>query len=195
MDKFKGKYRIPSARWAAWDYGSNAAYFITICTVNRTHDFGEIADGAMTLTPLGQAAVDCWNEIPAHFPFVVLDEFVVMPNHVHGILVIDKPGGGDAMIMDPQNVETQNFASLPPRPQNKFGPQSQNLASIVRGYKIGVTKFARLNNARFAWQARYHDHVIRNPDEHERIRLYILANPQKWVEDKFFPPQQRNPIS
>lgn len=191
MDKFRGKYRIPSARWAAWDYGSNAAYFITICTANRAHDFGEIAVGAMALTPLGQAAVDCWNEIPAHFPFVVLDEFVVMPNHVHGVLVIDKPDDHhDA------TVETQNFASLqqpPESPQNRFGPQSQNLASIVRGYKIGVTKFARESNVPFAWQARYHDHVIRNPDEHERIRRYILTNPQKWAEDKFYAPQPHNP--
>jgi REP element-mobilizing transposase RayT len=186
MDKFRGKYRIPSARWAAWDYGSNAAYFITICTAGRIHYFGEITDGAMTLTPMGQAVVDCWNEIPAHFPFVVLDEFVVMPNHVHGILVIDKPDDHHgATVVDSQNVETQNFASLRPRPQNKFGPQSQNLASIVRGYKIGVTKFARLNNTPFAWQARFHDHVIRNADEHQRIRQYIISNPQKWAEDKF----------
>jgi len=92
MEKFRGIYRIPSARWAAWGYGSNAAYYITVCTANRAHDFGEIANGSMRLTRLGQAAVDCWNEIPAHFPFVVLDAFVVMPNHVHGILVIEKRG-------------------------------------------------------------------------------------------------------
>jgi len=197
MDKFKGKYRIPSARWASWDYSRNAAYFITICTANRVHDFGEIAGGTMVLTPVGQAAVDCWNEIPAHFPFVVLDGFVVMPNHVHGILVIDKPDDHpDATV-----VETQNFASLqwppeqsePPQPPNRFGPQSQNLASIVRGYKIGVTKFARLNNLPFVWLARYHDHVIRNPNEHERIRQYILTNPQRWAEDKFYAPRRRNP--
>ena len=99
MEKFLGKYRIPSARWAAWDYGSNAAYFVTICVTDRRHDFGEIAGEDMILSPLGHAAQDCWEEIPAHFPFVVLDEFVVMPNHVHGILVIDKP----------IEIETQNF--------------------------------------------------------------------------------------
>jgi len=181
--KFRGKYRVPSARWAAWDYGSNAAYFVTICTANRAHDFGEIADGKMTLAPLGQSAMDCWNEIPAHFPFVVLDEFVVMPNHVHGIVVIDKPDGGpDA------TVETQYLASLPNQPKNRFSPQSQNLASIVRGYKIGVTKYARQNNTPFAWQARYHDHVIHNSGEHERIRNYIRENPQKWAEDSFYAP-------
>jgi putative transposase len=167
MEKFKGQYRIPSARWATWDYGSNAAYFVTICTAGRTHDFGEIANGKMTLTPLGQAAADCWEAIPDHFPFVVLDGFVVMPNHVHGIIIIDKPEGGSG--------------SGP----NRFGPQSKNLASIARGYKIGVTKYARQRNLPFKWQARYHDHVIRNRGEYERIRKYIHENPQKWAEDRY----------
>jgi len=178
MDKFKGKYRIPSARWAAWDYSSNAAYFVTICVANRAHDFGEITDSGMTLSPLGQSALVCWNEIPAHFPFVELGEFIVMPNHVHGIVVINKPVS-DAI------VETQNIASLRNGPKNRFGPQSQNLASIVRGYKIGVTKFARQNGIPFVWQARYHDHVIRNMGEYERIYQYILDNPQKWKEDEY----------
>jgi putative transposase len=180
MEKYQGKYRIPSARWAAWDYASNAAYFITICTARREHYFGAVANGTMTLTPVGQAAMDCWNEIPAHFPFVVLDEFVVMPNHVHGILVIDKP------IVETQNVasgvQTQDIASLP----NRFGPQSQNLASIVRGYKIGVTKYARQNDIPFAWQDRYHDHVIRNEGEYNRIRQYVCENPQRWTDDTYY---------
>ena len=172
--KFKNKYRIASARWATWDYGSNAAYFITICTANRAHDFGQIQNGEMKLSPLGKSAQDCWHEIPAHFPFVELGQFVVMPNHAHGVVIIAKSAA----------VETQNFASLPL--PNKFGPQSQNLASIVRGYKIGVTKFARQNNIPFAWQARYHDHVIRNAAEHERISAYILPNPQNWNGDEFY---------
>jgi len=170
-DKFKGKYRIPSARWAVWDYSSNAAYFITICVANRAHDFGEIVDGEMNLSPLGQSAQDCWDEIPMHFPFVELGAFVVMPNHVHGVVIIKK------------HIETQYVASLP---KNKFGPQSQNLASIVRGYKIGVTKFARQNNIPFGWQARYHDRVIRDVAEHERIHQYILTNPQNWEDDEFY---------
>jgi putative transposase len=180
MDKFKGKYRIPSARWQTWDYGSNAAYFVTICTADRSPYFGAVVAGQMQLMPLGQAAWDCWQEIPAHFPFVVLDEFVVMPNHVHGIIVIDKPDG--------DSVETQYIASLPPPPYNRFGPQSQNLASIVRGFKIGVTKFARQHDLPFGWQARYHDHVIRNAAECDRIRHYISNNPQQWAEDTFYIP-------
>ncbi len=190
MDKFRGQYRIPSARWAAWDYGSNAAYFITICIANRAHDFGEITDGEMTQSPLGQSALVCWNEIPAHFTFVELGEFVVMPNHVHGIVVINKPVESGAMVetqmVETQMVETQNIASLRNGPKNRFGPQSKNLASIVRGYKIGVTKFARQKGIPFVWQARYHDHVIRDMGEYERIYQYILANPQNWEEDEFY---------
>jgi REP element-mobilizing transposase RayT len=143
-----------------------------------------VIDGKVSLTPLGQAAWDCWNEIPEHFPFVILGEFVAMPNHVHGIVTIDKPAPTKA------NVETQNFTSLhsPPRfrSMNQFGPQSQNLASVVRGFKIGVTKYAREHHIPFAWQPRYHEHVIRNAAEHEHIRKYIIENPEKWAADCFY---------
>lgn len=172
-EKFKGKYRIPSARWAAWDYSSNAAYFITICVANRAHDFGQIQNGEMKFTPMGKSAQDCWYEIPNHFPFVELGEHAIMPNHMHGVVVINKP------------VETQDIASLRIQ-KNKFGPQSQNLASIIRGYKIGVTKFARQNNIPFAWQARYYDRIIRNAAEHERIDQYIISNPLNWEDDEFY---------
>ncbi len=193
MEKYKGKYRIPSARWAVWDYGSNAAYFVTICINDRSHGFGEITNGEIILTSLGQAAMDCWNEIPIRFPFVILDGFVVMPNHVHGIIIIDKPNGDPVETQNiaslpqhtaPSQTQTQNVASLQPR--NRFGPQSQNLASIVRGYKIGVTKYARQNDIPFVWQTRYHDHVIRNADEYTRIIKYIDENPEKWPDDVFY---------
>ena len=90
MDKFKNKYRIPSARLQSWDYGSNGSYFITICTKNREHYFGEILDGEMQLNETGNLAEQYWIEIPDHFPFIELGNFVVMPNHVHGILIIQK---------------------------------------------------------------------------------------------------------
>ncbi|MBX3015936.1 MAG: transposase [Caldilineaceae bacterium] len=186
--KYQGKYRIASARLATWDYGSNAAYFVTICTQDRVHAFGDVADSHVNLTGLGQAAWDCWYAIPEHFPFVVLGEFVAMPNHVHGIVIIDKPSIDRDSVET--YVETQNFASLPQqytnRPQNQFGPQSQNLASIVRGFKIGVTKYARQHQISFAWQARYHDHIIRDAAEYGRIAQYIVENPQKWTADRFY---------
>jgi len=122
-----------------------------------------------------------WSEIPVHFPFVQLDEFVIMPNHVHGIIIINKP-------VETQNLaslQIQNFASLQSQSKNKFGSQSKNLASIIRGFKIGVTKNARKIQADFAWQSRFHDHIIRNEDSFNRIQQYILTNPQNWTNDKF----------
>ncbi|WP_422091031.1 transposase [Tenacibaculum ovolyticum] len=91
MDKFKNKYRISSTRLQNWDYGSNGAYFITICTKNREHYFGKIKNKEMQLTEVGKLAETYWMEIPEHFPFVTLGNFVIMPNHMHGILIIDKP--------------------------------------------------------------------------------------------------------
>ena len=133
-EKFLQKYRIPSSRLQNYDYSQNGYYFITICTKDREHYFGQITDGKIQPSEIGKMAQKFWLEIPNHFPFVILDEFIVMPNHVHGILVIEK-NNNDV------RVETQNLASLQIPPQNKFGPQSKNLASIIRGYKIGVKKY------------------------------------------------------
>jgi len=131
----------------------------------------------MQLSEIGQIAQECWYQIPVHFPFVQLDAFVVMPNHVHGIIIINKTKNAHP-------VETQYFASLQKEPHNQFGPQSQNLASIVRGYKIGVTKHARQINPNFSWQPRYYDHIIRNEKSLNRIRDYFRFNPEKWEYDR-----------
>lgn len=183
-EKFRNKYRIPSARLQNWNYGWNAPYFVTICTQNRECYFGKINNGEMILSDIGELAEKYWIEIPNHFPFVKLDSFVIMPDHVHGIIIIDKPecdGTMTGLTNVATNEETQDFASLRVRihqnqyPENKFGPQSKNLASIVRGYKIGVTKNARKINARFEWQSRYYDHRSYN-----NIKKYIIENPVKW---------------
>lgn len=190
-DKYNNKYRIPSARLRHWDYGWNAAYFVTICTKDRTCFFGDIVvethqHASLQYSPIGQIANDYWLQIPDHFPFVKLGNHIVMPNHVHGIIIIDKPDDGF------NDVETQNFASLqqppsqkPPPPANQFGPQSQNLASIIRGYKSAVKKYATMNNIDFAWQPRYHDHIIRYDGSYQRISSYIANNPDNWKTDDF----------
>lgn len=116
----------------------------------------------MYLSEIGKFADQCWVEIPNYFPFVKLGEFVVMPNHIHGIIIIEKKDDGR---FSNRGVETQDFASLRSTKQNSlntFGPQSRNLASIIRGFKIGVTKRAKKVTADFKWQPRYHDHIIRN---------------------------------
>lgn len=163
MEKYENKYRIATARAIWWNYGWNGAYFVTICTKNKVHYFGHIQNGLMCLNEMGQIAHQCWLDIPAHFPFVQLGAFVIMPNHVHGIIVIDKTD---------DDHDTQ--------PKNRFGPQSKNLGSIIRGFKIGVTKNARLIQPEFTWQPRYHDHIIRNQPSYDRIANYINNNPTNW---------------
>jgi putative transposase len=107
MDKFQNKYRIASSRATFWDYGSNAAYFETICTKNRLCWFGNVIDKRMQLSAIGHIANSCWYEIPNHFPFIELGAHIIMPNHVHDIVIINKPND------DINMVEAQNFAPLP----------------------------------------------------------------------------------
>ncbi len=192
MDKFQNKYRIPSARLRNWDYASNGAYFITICTKNREHYFGEIPETEMLLNEMGKLAEQYWMEIPKHFPFVELGNFVIMPNHVHGILMIDKPD--DHPILRTTPVETRLIASLPveqPAIQtggitgNKNPMFHDSISRIIRWYKGRCTFEIHQIHADFEWQARFHDHIIRNAESFERIHNYIASNPANWNTDKF----------
>lgn len=181
-------------RHQGYNYDEDGYYFITICTKNRELFFGKINNGEIKYSLLGEAAKKCWSEIPKHFPFTKLDEFVIMPNHIHGIIIIRHE---DNVAVGTQNFVfrsagdvtgnggTQDFAFLRETVYgNKFGPQSKNLGSIIRGFKIGVTKFANQNNLFFAWQSRFHDRIIRDEDELNRIRQYIVDNPFNWLRDR-----------
>lgn len=196
---FKNKYRIKSARLFGWDYGTNAYYFVTICTYKKFYYFGNVVNGKMKLSEIGEIAKQCWSNIINHFPFILLDEFIVMPNHVHGIIQINKNVPVETQHLASPETEqisthnainkTQNIASLRGREHdewkpNKFGPQSQNLASIIRGFKIGVTKYANDNNIDFQWQPRFHDRIIRDESALYGIREYIRNNPEKWHHDR-----------
>ena len=200
-EKFRNKYRVESTRLQNWDYGSNAAYFVTICTKNRIHYFGKIVDTQniaslnaerqnsasqqMQLSEIGKIANQNWLSIPEHFPFVKLGNHVIMQNHVHGIIIIDKPMNS----VETQNIasgeqKTQGIASLPSQP-NKFGPQSNNLASIIRGYKSSVKTYATINKIDFVWQPLFHEHIIKSDNAFHRISEYILNNPANWINDTF----------
>lgn len=112
-NSFKNKYRIPSSRLQGWDYSRNGNYFVTMCAKDRDNVFGECVHGEMKLSDVGKTALECWRGITVHFPFVKLDEFIIMPNHVHGIIVIDN--NVRANIVETHSVEgikTQNLASL-----------------------------------------------------------------------------------
>ncbi len=192
-DKFQNKYRIASTRLQNWDYGSNAAYFITICTKNRKHFFGEIINKEMHLNDIGKLTEQYWLEIPNHFPFIELGNFVVMPNHVHGILIINKPDDGDGvetrhcLVSNNADPTAPNDSNKKSPGQQRFQNQGKNtISSIVGSYKSVVSKNAHFINTGFAWQSLFHDHVIRNAESFERIQNYIANNPSNWKDDTFY---------
>ena len=167
------KHHRRSIRLKEHDYSQPGAYFVTICTRDRACLFGEIVDGEMRLNEAGEIARGCWEEIPRHFPLVELDAFVVMPNHVHGIIVIQ--GRGERFFAPTSTAPTTTIAQSP----------SRTIGSIVRGFKIGVTKWFRANtDLHSIWQRGYYEHVIRNEAELTAIREYILGNPARWDEDE-----------
>ncbi|WP_075590040.1 transposase [Labilibacter marinus] len=177
--KFQNKYRVDTIRLQSWDYRNNAAYFITICTQNRKHYFGDVVNGKMQLSTIGNLAHEYWNEIPHHFSFAKLDAFVVMPNHVHGIIVIDGNGGDRFVACNESTTNNKNQYMA------NISPKTGSLSTIVRSYKSQVTKMSRPINPNFAWQSRFWDHIIRNDASYQRIKQYIINNPKKWGEDKF----------
>ncbi|MDP2586322.1 MAG: hypothetical protein Q8P32_00920 [Candidatus Komeilibacteria bacterium] len=164
-----------SIRLPEHDYSQSGIYFVTICCYEKQHFFGEINDGRMLLSPIGQIAKQCWLDISQHFRNVILDEYVIMPNHVHGLIEI---------VNHNHNVGAQNFAPLRGS-QNKFQVMPRSLGSIIRGYKIGVTKWCRQNNMEyFKWQRNYYERIIRDEMELFRVRKYIKNNPVNWQTDK-----------
>ena len=191
-DKYQNKYRIASARAPWWNYGWNGAYFITICTHHRNHFFGEIVNGAMQLSPVGALAHQYWQEIPNRFPYAQLDARVVMPNHVHGIIMIDKSNPRfhfrrDAVNRVSTEMETETETDKTGGITGTHNPMlHENISRIIRWYK-GRTAFeSRKTNPDFAWQTRFYDHIIRNNTAWNRIRTYIENNPANWKEDRFF---------
>ncbi len=160
-----------SPRLANYDYTQNGAYFITICTAGRNSLFGQIENGIMQLNELGNLAQTCWFDIPLHRMNVELGAFVVMPNHIHGIVVLH--------VETPKVQRTGQVPSI----------QAGSLGTIVGAYKASVTRQAR--RAEFfaddvLWQERYHDHIIRDTHSYEQITAYVESNPQRWEDDTFY---------
>lgn len=174
-ERFRDKYRIPPARAQWWDYGRSAAYFVTICTAGMECWFSKIASGEMELSAIGHIVEEEWLKTFAMRPDMNLEmgAFIVMPNHFHAVIIIGNNDFNSEDIFIKSSV-------------NKFGVQSKNLASIIRGFKIGVTRNARQLNPDFSWQASYHDHIIKNGESYNTITNYIINNPNKWDEDRFY---------
>ena len=199
MKKFAGKYRIQTARAPWWDYANDGAYFVTICTAHRECCFGDVADGKMHFSTLGQIANNIWEEIPRQFPYAELGVYQVMPNHVHGIIVINGNSGRDAInrVSTPRIAETDasiaetdasNADETPGGITGNNNPMlNDNLSRILRWYKGRVTFECHQTDAKFGWQERFYDIIIRDTASYHRISEYIINNPAKWNADKFHP--------
>lgn len=184
-----------------FDYTSKGQYFITICTNERECFFGNIesvrSSHVMTLNAVGEIANQYFQEISNHFSNALLDEFVIMPNHVHCILELNGNVGSRHVVTLPDNtgnpVETSHVMTLPenvvpPRQQNQFGnPIPSSVSVIIQQFKSSVKRWCNKNDHEyFQWQSRFHEHVIRDSDEYQRIKQYIINNPANWNADKFY---------
>jgi len=177
MEKFKYNPEIhhrQSIRLKGYDYSSPGFYFVTICIDDGQYQFGNVVNKKMYLSSIGEIVQKCWLEIPKHYPNIVLNEFVVMPNHVHGIIEIIVQRSVRAQNLEPVHdlLPSQNeFQHIIPK----------SLGSIIRGFKIGVTKWCRKNNHEyFKWHRDFYDHIIRENDDIDDIRQYIKNNPADW---------------
>ena len=208
-DLFRNQYRIPSAR-AAWHDYNGGMYFVTICTQNMEHYFGEIVGGVetfhetslheqtiaeptMQFSEIGRFADEQLRNVSSHYTYAEIPLWVVMPNHVHAIVIIhgdktpnDKRGNMSVPTRCADGVvETGRAPSLRERMKQTDNCKGW-LSVVVGGIKSAITKFANQNAIPFAWQPRFHDHIIRNTDEMNRIAQYIENNVAKWELDKFF---------
>ena len=207
-EKFRDKYRIPSNRLRGWDYASSGHYYITIVTAGRNRLFGDIVNGEMILNDLGQIVYDEFFKSFELREELFLGEFVLMPDHLHAIVILDKSKcecsghvGMHDRVGTHDRVETHGRASLPqPQPQSqpltpKFHRQPQSISSFVAGFKSSTIKriddwidsnnvaMAKFNKNNPLWQSNYHDHIIRNETEYRHISDYIIRNPIEWEED------------
>ena len=172
---FNNKYRIKSIRLKHYDYSSCGAYYVTICTKNREHFFGDLVNGKMELSEIGEIVLDEWIKTKQIRDYVRLDEFVVMPNHFHGIVIIENN------VMS--NVETCRGMSL--QKYNRFSkPLANSISMIINHFKSAVKRWCNKNGCEhFEWQRGFYEHIIRDENGLNRIREYIINNPIQWKLD------------
>ena len=202
-DKYHNKYRIPSARVTWHDY-SGGIYFITICTAGKKNYFGEISfvngEPQMIFTDVGKCAVTNLQNITAHYPYAEMPLFVVMPNHIHAIVVINAHCRDVSRYVSSSNHPSNNSTNEQVSHDNILhgdvsryvSTKMQNIALhqsllswVIRGFKTAVTHYAGEHNIEFAWQTRFHDHIVRSQDELNMIGNYIQNNVAKWEMDCF----------
>ncbi len=174
---FKGKYRIPSARLPGWSY-RDGEYFVTANTKSYGHPFGEVVDGCMVLSPAGRIAEAQWMAIAVQFPYVELDEFVVMPNHFHALLRLAEVPGITHPAPCGGCTGLHNPAVKP------------GLGAVMRWFKATTTYRIRQQTPDFCWQRLYYDVIIRHAIHARRVRRYIRNNPARWKKSPFCPTSQ-----
>ena len=207
-DKFQNKYRIPSARAVWYDY-NGGDYFITICTAERLHYFGEINNGEMGFNVLGQKLNQLIGDIITHHPYCEIPLFQIMPNHVHLIVCIDgKCRDATCHVSTTERTneiqETQDatlttenclcdardatchVSMVDHEKMRSIAEQCGLLSIAMGGLKSALTKYANLNKIKFGWQTRFHDHIIRSQEEMNMIAAYIENNVLTWEKDKFY---------
>lgn len=187
MTLYQNKYRVESARHPHWDYTSNGYYFVTICTHNRQHFFGRVIAGKMQLSDIGKIVADEWQKTSQIRSNVKLDEWVVMPNHFHGIIIIDNPAQTFQNPAETFRRNVSNVNSQFNQSTNKSRLKPDSLGSIIGQFKSVCTKQIRQQHPEFRWQTRFHDIIIRNEKSLHNIRRYIINNPAKWSADCFHP--------
>ena len=177
MTLFKNKYRIESARLKGWDYRAPGYYFVTIVTKGRIPYFGKVEGHDVRLSAIGEIAAQCWAENPQHHTGIELDEWIIMPNHAHGIIIlVDRVATVETLQCNVSTVAKNQMAAI--------SPKTGSLSVAVRSFKSAVTKLAHKTGHEFGWQERYWDRIIRNEAELNRIRNYIRANPSNWEKDQ-----------
>jgi len=207
MDKFLNKYRIPSHRKPNWDYSSHALYFITLVTQNRECNLGKVVNGKMCLSDFGVIVNQQWLKSFELRRELFLDEFIVMPNHLHGLVGLGGGHGGTdarpcvsvaAPSAPPPDTDARPCVSTPP-PNPNFIRKPKSISSFIAGFKSAVNSgiddyidqhgldIPKYNRNNHFFQPNYHDHIVRNDQEYQRIKNYIILNPAKWNRDTFNP--------
>ncbi|MEP1307584.1 MAG: transposase [Balneola sp.] len=175
-----------SMRLQGYDYSRPGFYFITICVQNMKHIFGDVIDGKMHLNELGKIARDYWNTIDNRYPNTRVDAFIIMPNHVHGIIEIINPNPMVGAIHESPLPLGNDIEIIHKNRRKMLTPK------IVGWYKMNTAK--QINQTRQTpgtkiWQRNYYDHIIRNEKSLYRIREYIKQNPENWNKDRFWGPK------
>ena len=171
------KHHRRSIRLRGYDYSQAGYYFVTICCYQRQLLFGEIVNGTMRLNRYGEVVAETYQWLSSRYPYVYLDEWIIMPNHFHGIIVLtDKPCRGVS-----RNAPTQ---------PNVREPKRKPLGQLIGAFKTVSTK--KINIIRNApgtpvWQRNYYEHIIRNENALNNIRRYIINNPLSWHQDQLHP--------